>query len=178
MKLETQRLILRDIADEDLDNVYRGLSDPEVIRYYGISYGTREETRTQMKWFRELREKETGIWWAICLKPEIQFIGAIGFNNLQKEHKKAEIGFWLYPAHWGNGYIREIVPTALKYAFDELGLHRVEGYVESHNSASKNALMKLGFRHEGTLRDCEIKDGGYVDLEIYAIIDSERNAGD
>ena len=65
-EIKSERLLLRQITQNDLDNVYQGLSDPEVIRYYEVSFKTREETREQMKWFADLEKNGTGIWWAVC----------------------------------------------------------------------------------------------------------------
>lgn len=99
--LNTKRLILRQINSTDIQNIYKGLSDPEVIKYYGISFDSLEATEEQMTWYRNLEKNETGIWWAICSLDNKTFYGAGGFNNVSKEHKKAEIGFWLLPEFWG-----------------------------------------------------------------------------
>lgn len=53
------------------------------------------------------------------------------------------------------------------YGFDELGLHRIEGFVETENKNCKNAMAKLDFQHEGTMKDCEIKNGQFISLDIY-----------
>ena len=95
--------MLRPFQDDDLERVFRGLSHPDIIRYYGVSYNTLEETKAQMQFFRELEENETGMWWAICSPDNAVFYGAAGLNGLNKQHRKAEIGFWLLPEHWGMG---------------------------------------------------------------------------
>ena len=95
--IKTERLLLRQFTDNDLENVFTGLSDPNVIRYYGVSYATLEETKLQIKYFSELEQSDAGIWWAICAVNNLTFYGAIGLNNLMRQHKKAEIGFWLLP---------------------------------------------------------------------------------
>ncbi|PAM93344.1 GNAT family N-acetyltransferase, partial [Flavobacterium sp. IR1] len=64
-ELTTARFLLRKFRDPDLRNVYKGLSHPEVIKYYGVSYSSLEATNEQMRWFRELEEKEGGGWWVI-----------------------------------------------------------------------------------------------------------------
>src|SRR5688572_23802047 len=91
--ITTDRLLLRQFIDTDLENVFKGLSDPEIIKYYGVSYKTLEATRNQLNFFVELEKNETGIWWAVCSSDNNVFYGAAGLNNLSKEHKKAEIGF-------------------------------------------------------------------------------------
>ena len=85
-----------------------------------------------------------------------------------KEHKKAEIGFWLLTEFWGQCIMTEVMPIICNYGFDNLGLHRIEGLVEKDNLNCKNAMKKLDFTHEGTMTDCEIKNGKFISLDIYA----------
>jgi [ribosomal protein S5]-alanine N-acetyltransferase len=85
-----------------------------------------------------------------------------------KEHKKAEIGFWLLTEFWGQGLMSEVIPLICNYGFDNLGLHRIEGLVETDNLNCKNAMKKLEFKYEGTMRDCEIKNRKFISLDIYA----------
>ena len=113
--LKTDRFVLRQFDRTDLENVYKGLSHPDVIKYYGISFDTLEATKEQIKWFQQLEENETGIWWAICAKEDLTFLGAGGLNDLEKENRKAEIGFWLLPENWGKGIMKEVMPVICDY---------------------------------------------------------------
>lgn len=166
--LKTERLLLRQFAESDIDNVFKGLSHPDVIKFYGVSYTTLEQTIEQMKFFADLEKNGTGIWWAVCSLDNKTFYGAGGLNNLSKEHKKAEIGFWLLPEHWRQGIMTETIPIICRYGFEQLGLHRIEGLVETENINCKKALEKLDFTHEGTMKDCEVKNGKFISLDIYA----------
>lgn len=168
MLLKTERLLLRPFADHDLPMVFKGLSHPQVIPYYGVRYDSLEATKAQMEWFADLEKNGTGQWWAICSPDNRIFYGAGGLNQLNREHQKAEIGFWLLPEYWGRGLFAEAMPLILDYGFNTLGLHRIEGFVESENTNCKKAMAKLGFDHEGTMRDCEFKNGRFINLEIYA----------
>lgn len=170
---KTTRFLLRQISNNDLENVYNGLSHPEVIQYYGISYDSLEATQAQISWFSQLEKDETGIWWAIESLESHEFCGAIGFNNLNKQHKRAEIGFWLLPNAWRKGIISEVLPNVCQYAFEKLGLHRIEAQVETENSACKNVMKKNNFLFEGTLKECEFKDGKYISLDLFALINSK-----
>ncbi|MEM9546949.1 MAG: GNAT family N-acetyltransferase [Bacteroidota bacterium] len=171
--LESERTILRQFDASDLIHVFKGLSHPEVIKYYGVSFLTLEATKEQMEWFRDLERTETGIWWAICKESSGEFLGAGGLCELSKEHKKAEIGFWLLPEYWGKGYMSEVMPLILNYAFDVLHLHRIEGFVESENENCKRAMKRLNFTLEGTMRDSEIKNGQFISVDIYSKINSK-----
>jgi [ribosomal protein S5]-alanine N-acetyltransferase len=64
--IKTERLLLRQFIESDTENVFKGLSHPDVVKYYGVSYNTLENTKYQMKFFNDLEENETGIWWAVC----------------------------------------------------------------------------------------------------------------
>lgn len=166
--IKTDRLLLRPIAQNDIQNIYKGLSHPDVIKYYGISFTSLEATEEQMIWYQQLEENETGIWWAISSIDGQTFYGAGGFNNLSKQHKKAEIGFWLLPEFWGKGLMQEAFPLICNYGFEKLGLNRIEGFVESENINCKKAVEKLNFKLEGIMRDCEIKDGKPLSIAVYS----------
>jgi [ribosomal protein S5]-alanine N-acetyltransferase len=171
--IKTERLLLRQFVESDLENVFKGLSDPEIIKYYGISYQALEDTKEQMKYFTDLEESGKGIWWAVCSLDNKTFYGAGGLSGLSKEHKKAEIGFWLLTDFWGQGIMTEAMPLICKYGFENLGLHRIEGLVETDNLNCKKAMKKLYFKLEGTMRDCEIKNGKFISLDIYAILKND-----
>lgn len=168
--INTQRFLLRPIVPGDIENIYKGLSHPDVIRYYGVSYDSLAATQEQMDWYAGLEAHGTGQWFAIVNPDNRLFYGAAGLNNLQAQHQKAELGFWLLPEYWGRGIIPEVVPAICAYGFKELQLHRIEALIETLNNNSKAVMRKLGFTHEGCMRDCEIKNGRWISLDIYALL--------
>ena len=168
--LQTERLTLRVITASDINHIHAGLSNPDVIRFYGVSYPTLEDTKEQMDWYQGLLDNNTGIWWTMTEGAENRFIGAIGINDLEETHKKAEIGFWLLPEFWGKGYVVEAANSVMNYANAELNIHRLEAFVETENSGSEKVLSKLGFAKEGVLRDSEIKNGKFISLSIYSYL--------
>ena len=162
--IRSERLLLRPILDSDIQNIYNGLSNPLVIKHYGVSFETLEATKEQMEWYANPSQ----YWWAICSINNQEFYGAGGLNDLFAAHKKAEIGLWLLPDFWGKGIMKEAMPLICNYGFEVLGLHRIEGFVESDNKNCKSAMAKLDFDYEGTMRDCEVKNGDYISVDIYA----------
>ncbi|WP_034919827.1 GNAT family N-acetyltransferase [Gillisia sp. CAL575] len=161
------RIELRSITASDKEDIFLGLSNPEVIKYYGVCFETLEATEEQMIWFQDLEKNGTGKWWSIFNSKTGQFLGAAGFNDLNKKFKKAEIGFWLLPEFWSRGYMQESMPLICDYGFNELGLNRIEGIVESENLNCKRAIEKLGFTLESTSRDNELKKGKLLSLDTY-----------
>lgn len=164
----TKRLLLRQFRKEDQEKVFYGLSHPEVIKYYGVSYTSLKATKEQMNWYSNLEKSKTGIWWVIASQDDNQFYGAIGFYLLSKEHRKAEMGYWLLREFWGKGYVQESAEKVLEYAFDTLALHRIEAFVEVGNAASSKTLEHLNFNYEGRMQDSEIKNGKFISVDVFA----------
>ena len=174
-ELRTNRFLLSQFVATDRPKVFEGLSHPEVVRYYGVSYDSLEATQAQMDWYAELHATGTGRWWAIRPHGERDLVGACGFNNWQVDHRRAELGFWLLPAFWRTGVMSEVLPVTLDHGFSEMNLHRVEAFAETENAASRRILKKVGFVHEGTMRDCEIKAGRFISLEVWARLAENRS---
>ena len=66
--------------------------------------------------------------------------------------------------------MKEVLPLISDYGFNQLKLNRIEGFVETDNMNCKNAMSKLDFINEGTIRDCEIKNGKSISIDVYAKI--------
>jgi ribosomal-protein-alanine N-acetyltransferase len=174
VELTTSRFRLRRIVPADLGVVFRGLSDPLVIAHYGVAYESLEATQRQMDWFEEIQAAGTGRWWGIC-EPgaDARLIGASGLNDVNAEHGRGELGYWLLPEHWGRGVATECVGAVLEHAFGAMGLHRVGADVEVDNHASRRLLGRLGFLLEGVRRGCERKRGAHIDLMYYGRLASD-----
>lgn len=173
-QLQTTRLLLEQFRPEDQDFVFSALSHPDVIRHYGVEYATLEATKEQMDYFHNLYTQRTGIWWKIVDRETGAPLGGIGMNNYQKQHNRAEIGYWLLPRYWGSGIVTEALAAMVDYLFREWGLHRIEAVVEAGNSNSSRVLERAGFVYEGTLRDCEIKGGQYISLLMFSLLSTDK----
>lgn len=167
----SDRFLLRQIIDSDLENVFKGLSHPDVIKYYGVSFDTLEATKEQMNWFKKPEQS----WWAICSKENTIFYGACGLNDLNSFTKKAELGIWLLPEYWKQGIMKEVIPTICNYGFQELGLIKIEAFVETENHNCIKALSQLQFIHEETSKDCEFKNGKWISVDTYSIKNNQNN---
>lgn len=168
--LHTERLILREIIAPDIDKVFEGLSHPDVIKHYGVSFTSIEGCREQMDWYAGMIKNDTGRCWAICSKDNSAFYGVITLPFWEKQHRKAEMGYWLLPSFWKKGIATEAASAVIKYAFEEMNLHRIKAESEDDNPGSIATLKKLGFVYEGTQKECEIKEGRFLNLEIYALL--------
>ncbi len=174
-ELTTERFRLKHILPQDQEFIFQGLSHPQVIPFYGVRYHSLEATKEQMEFYAELSRNDTGYWWKIVHKETGENTGAIGFNNYNPQHNKAEVGYWLLPKHWKKGIIAEVFPVVINYLQKEKKVHRIEAVVEEGNSSSNKVLERFGFMYEGTMRDCEIKEGKYISLRMYSLLSPEQD---
>lgn len=168
--------VLRKIQEKDIHNVFAGLSHPDVIAYYGVSYESLVATTEQMLWYEEITSERKGIWWGIAKREGDELIGACGLNDWLPVHRRIDLGYWLLPDFWGQGIMRAALPSILRYAFVQMNVHRVHADVETDNLPSSNLLRKLGFVHEGTLRDVERKNERYVSLQQFSLVSTDAGA--
>ena len=173
MELRSSQWLLRPMAGSDHAEVFCGLSHPDVTRHYGVCFETLEASREQMTWYAELVRSGTGIWWSIRSAEEETFLGAIGLNDIEMVHRRGELGFWLLPDHWRKGIMGQVLPLVIDHAFRSIGLHRIQAQVETGNIASARVLQRAGFVQEGTLRECEWKDGHPISLDLYALLNMD-----
>jgi [ribosomal protein S5]-alanine N-acetyltransferase len=176
-ELTTEWLLLQSIKPEDQSFIFEGLSDPEVISFYGVRYESLEATGAQMEWYKMMEEEGSGTSWKMVEKVSGAKMGVISVYFYKPEHNKAELGFWLLPDYWNKGFASEALVAVIAYWKEEKALHRLEAFVEEGNHASSKLLERAGFLYEGTMRDCEIKDGRYISLLIYALIPEEKITG-
>ena len=121
-----------------------------------------------MDWYKKLAETGNGFWWAICDKDTNAFMGACGFSGIVKEHQKAEGGYWLLPEYWGKGILPEAFGKICEHAHNNMTINRIECIVEVENTNSKRILEKLNFHYDGRLRHAEIKNGEFIDIDVYS----------
>ncbi|MGI0090311.1 MAG: GNAT family N-acetyltransferase [Nitrososphaerales archaeon] len=104
-----------------------------------------------------------------------RIIGSTRYLDVQCNQKGVEVGWtWYSPAVWGTPVNPESKFLLLKHAFEDWGAIRVQLKTDSNNLHSQRAILKLGAKFEGRLRNHRIRqDGTFRDSMIYSIIDSE-----
>ena len=87
------------------------------------------------------------------------------------------MGYWIAPDAWNRGYATEAAAALLRYAFEDLGLHRVYARHLRRNPSSGKVMQKLGMTHEGRQREHVRKWEVWEDVEVYGILAEEWRAG-
>ncbi len=102
-------------------------------------------------------------------------VGVVGVNEYSENSRRMEIGYWIAPEHWGNGYATEAVSLFVDFLFREYGINKVEAKTLATNVASQRVLEKNGFKLEGRLRkhSWDRNRGCFEDLLVYGLLREE-----
>ncbi len=130
--------------------------------------------RRRLKMYRsELRQGVTCSF-LIFRAADDALLGGITLSNLRRGvAQTATLGYWIGAVHARQGYVTEALGAALEYAFQRLGLHRVEAACLPGNEASRRLLLKCGFREEGYAREYLRINGSWRDHQLFAILRGE-----
>ncbi|HEX6991934.1 MAG TPA: GNAT family N-acetyltransferase [Gemmatimonadales bacterium] len=172
--LDTARFLLRPFTLADADDVTRIVSDREVAATT-LNIPHPYEPGMAAAWIATHADglhRQSPVVFAVTRRDGDELVGAIGLS-LEPEHHRAELGYWVARAAWGQGVCTEAAGAVLQYGFGVLGLERIFAHHFAGNPASGRVMQKLGMRHEGTLRGHIEKWGRREDVECYGILREE-----
>lgn len=135
---------------------------------------TRQGYRRRLKrYLRDLKD-QTAYTFFIHQRDTARIVGGISLGNVRQGiTKSGSLGYWIGAGHARQGYMTEAVRTVYEFAFDELGLHRVEAACLPTNEASKKLLLSLGFSWEGQARQYLKINGVWRDHLLFALLASD-----
>ncbi|HEV7629212.1 MAG TPA: GNAT family N-acetyltransferase [Streptomyces sp.] len=115
-------------------------------------------------------EQPTHEGFVICLHDTGEIVGAVNINNIVRGTlQSGALGYVAYAATTGHGYMTEGLGLVVRYAFEELGLHRLEANIQPANTRSSSLVERLGFRHEGHSPAFQLIDGEWRDHDRWAV---------
>lgn len=171
--LESEKVRLRPVATDDLPHFVAWLNDMEVRRWLAMSEASPPTLQSEQEWYQQMQEDPDGIVWCIELK-EARPIGNVGLHRIDKTHQRAELGIFIGDRSvWGRGLGTEAIRQVLRYAFDELGLRRVQLHVDEDNLRGIRCYERCGFAREGLLRGHRLREGQPVDEVVMAVVRDE-----
>ena len=169
--IDTDRLTLRSITAEDIDDFYKVFSHPEVMRYWSTPpLPDRNAAAQQVAEIQELFDRHEMLKWGITLRTDDKLIGSVTLFHPDFTHRRVELGYALGRDYWGKGYMRETLTAVLAYAFNTLNMHRIEADVDPRNAGSVKALERMGFQREGYLRERWQVSGEIQDAYFYGLL--------
>ena len=171
VRLETPRLVLRPLAAPDAAGMFAIFSDREVMRYWStVPWESMEFAKRFIENDRAAMDAGEYLRLAIVRRDDDALIGMCTLFNFVPQCRRAEVGYGLARAAWGQGYMHEAVGRLLAYGFEQLGINRVEADIDPRNEASARSLLRLGFLKEGHLRERWIVNGEVSDSELYGLL--------
>ena len=175
--LRTERLLLREFAPDDLDDVHAYACDDATVRYMDWGPNTLEQTGVFLgeEIDRAQASPRTHIGLAVQHLGSGTVIGSIRLGLWP--HHNADIGYSFGSPWWRRGYGYEAAHALAAHAFEALGVHRLWATCDTRNAGSYAIMDKLGMRREGTIRQNQpSRDGGWRDTYLYAVLASEWRA--
>ena len=172
--IETNRIRLRRVTEDDVDALYRIFSHPEVMRYWGTPpLADRDGAKELVNEIQDGFQRQMALKWGIARRSDDEIIGTTTLFNLNFDNRRCELGYALDRAEWGKGYMQETLHALLDYAFTRLDLHRIEADVDPRNLNSIRTVEKLGFQREGYLRERWQVNGEIQDALFFGLLRPE-----
>ncbi|CAN5350370.1 GNAT family N-acetyltransferase [soil metagenome] len=173
--LETERLILRELAPIDTQAFFEIHADRQAMRWTGNEQiTTLEEAKALMKVFARWRKlADPGTHWAIQRKIGSEMIGGCGLFNWDTGNRSCQTGFNLARSAWGEGYMREALGAVITWGWGNMNLNRVGAEVHPDNRLPIKTLVALGFHRDGRRRQWGYWDGAHHDLFEYSLLRSD-----
>ncbi|HEX8667837.1 MAG TPA: GNAT family N-acetyltransferase [Allosphingosinicella sp.] len=153
--IETQRLLLRDWREEDIEPFIRHLNTPAVMRWLGGVRPPEEHRRSVRERMMRWQEELGFTFWALEEKASGELLGFCGIKIADDPDSPVEglheIGWRLREDAWGKGYAKEAAMASLDFAFGTLGADRVVALTVVENIASWGLMERLGMRRSPEL---------------------------
>ena len=172
--LNTDRLTIRRLRTNDAQAYFAIFSDPAVMRYWS-SPPLVDMAAAEQKIIGILAHYEKNDLFQLAIERQSDrlMIGTCTLHQIHLQNRRAEVGYALGSAFWGNGYLVEAMHSLIDHAFGVMHLHRLEADIDPRNEASAKSLERLGFNREGHLRERWIVDGEVSDSAVYGLLARE-----
>lgn len=174
IELTTRDLVLRELTMDDWPAAHTYASQPVVVQHE--LWGPNDEAATRAFVQRAIDEQGCDprrVYELAITLASGELIGGAGLRLGAPEHREADIGYVIHPAHWGRGHATQAARALVAFGFDELGLHRITATCGARNAASARVLTKVGMRPEGVLREHRRRQGRWADTLLFAILESD-----
>ncbi|KAB8135752.1 GNAT family N-acetyltransferase [Gracilibacillus oryzae] len=172
--LETDRLILRKVTLEDVEDMFYYASNDDVSKY--VTWDT-HKTIADAKGFVEFilqrYENKQVAPWGIEYKDNGKFIGTVDFVWWEPLQRTAEIGYVISKDYWGQGITTEAAREIIQFGFENMDLVRIQARCLTENIGSGRVMEKAGMTFEGVLRKALVMKGEHHDIKMYSILREE-----
>jgi [ribosomal protein S5]-alanine N-acetyltransferase len=174
--LSSAQVELRELKIEDAPALFAMLTSEEVARFISPPPTTIYGFEQFIAWTHRQRAAGEYVCFAVVLKGFDTAIGIFQVRETEPGFSTAEWGFALGSAFWGTGVFTAGAALVLEFAFETLGVHRLEARAAVRNGRGTGALRKIGAVQEGMLRKSFLRHGEYLDQALYTIVAEDWRA--
>ena len=170
MMLETERLSLRPLTLSDAELLFPIMNDAEVMAHWDVPK-VEDPELIRMIVASQVSDMDGGkaYHWAIRHLRDDAFLGVCDLSDIDRWHKRGEIGFLFGRDAWGQGYGQEAMGAVISHAA-HMGVRKLAARTHLGNRRSDALLEKLGFKQEGLLRGHVLRDGERRDVRLFGIL--------
>ena len=169
--LRGEQVVLRELRASDAASLFALLTTEEVARFISPPPSTVDGFERFIAWTIRQRAAGTYACFAVTLRGYDTAIGIFQIRETEPGFGTAEWGFAIGSAFWGTGVFQDGAELVLDFAFETLGVHRLEARAAVLNGRGNGALQKVGAIQECLLRKSFLRNGQYLDQVLYAILD-------
>ncbi len=176
MLIETERLILRPLQTEDVDDILPYHSDLDSIRYIPWDQRDRDfvvDWLTRAVTYLGIQEGPPGLLLAMVEKSSGKVIGQLNSAMTDRANLTADVGYISHPNWRGRGFVNEALTGLINYLFTEEKVHRVIADIDIRNLDSIKVVERLGFRREATFIENDFLKGEWCSMHLYALLSRE-----
>jgi RimJ/RimL family protein N-acetyltransferase len=174
--LAAGHVVLRELRPSDAPSLLAMLTTEEVSRFISPPPTTVDGFERFIAWTARQRAAGSYACFAVTVAGFDSAIGIFQVRELEPGFATAEWGFAIGSAFWGTGVFETSAQLVLEFAFETIGVHRLEARAAVQNGRGNGALLKVGAVQEGVLRKSFLRDGAYLDQVLYSILDSDWRA--
>ena len=174
--LSGRQVTLRELRASDAQSLFAMLTTQEVSRFISPPPTTVDGFERFIAWTQRQRAAGTYVCFAVTLHGFDTAIGIFQVRETEPGFGTAEWGFALGSPFWGTGIFQDGAELVVDFAFDTLGVHRLEARAAVKNGRGTGALRKMGCVQEGVLRKSFLRNGEYLDQALYAIVETDWRA--
>lgn len=171
--LHGEQVTLRELRASDAPSLFALLTTEEVARFISPPPTTVEGFEQFIAWTHRQRAAGQYACFAIVPHGTDAAVGIFQLRALDATFRTAEWGFVMGSAYWGRGHFADGAAAVLGFAFETVGVHRLEARAAVQNGRGNGALRKVGATCEATLRQSFLKDGRYLDQHLWSVLASD-----
>jgi len=168
-----QHVALREMRTSDAPSLFALLTTEEVARFISPPPSSVEGFERFIQWAARQRSAGSYVCFAVTLAESDTAVGIFQIRSTEPGFGTAEWGFALGSPFWGTGVFQECAELVLQFAFETVGVHRLEARAALRNARGNGALRKIGARQEGTLRKSFFRNGEYLDQALWTVLDDD-----